>query len=203
MAQDYKIAHFDPGKEPFIDRNGNQWVNVLFEGELSNPTKWVMRPDSVGKYKVGDTVYGRIEQVEGKNYQRFYKEQKSDFGGGGQPQLQPQGQGSKPAYQPKDEHAIAKAVALKAAVDFAKDSSDDYVLQVAGNFLAWLESDKQPTSTQQSPSQPTSTPTSGYDKAKQQAQRIRERQEDEDLRNNIEQGNYDEPPFDPNDEIPY
>lgn len=101
MAQNYTIHTFDPGKEPFIDRNGNQWINVLFEGELSNPTKWVMRPDSVAKYKVGDTVFGRIDQVDGKNYQRFYKEQKPDGGYGSAPTQA--GQVAQAKYAPKDD----------------------------------------------------------------------------------------------------
>src|SRR5438876_146173 len=98
MAQEYKIHTIDPGKEPFLDRNGNQWINVLFEGHLSQPTKWVMRPESVGKYSPGDTVYGRLETPEGKNYERFYKEQKPDGYGSA-----PSGNQPKSSYPPRDD----------------------------------------------------------------------------------------------------
>jgi hypothetical protein len=144
MAQNYKIIHLDPGKEPFLDRNGNQWVNVLFEGYASEQTKWVMRPESVGKYHVGDTVYGRLEEPEGKNYKRFYKEQKPDAPQGGGSSA---ASGGKPAYQPKDEHAIAKAVALKAAVDILSKEQLEVktpgaVTGLADKFLAWLEGEQ-------------------------------------------------------------
>lgn len=150
MASDFKIVHFDPGKEPFIDRNGNQWVNVLFEGYLSEPTKWVMQPKNVGNYHSGDTVYGRLEDPEGKNYKRFYKEQKPDV-----PSGTTATSAGKPAYQPKDEHAIAKAVALKAAVNSHSDGNAQTILKTADRYLAWLEGSSELTI---KPSEPTYTP---------------------------------------------
>lgn len=68
------------------------------------------KPVSIGKQKphslaVGQTVSGTILIEAGRPEDKFKADPKP-FGGGG-------GGSSKPAYQPKDEHAIAKAVALK------------------------------------------------------------------------------------------
>lgn len=177
MAQEYKIVHLDAGKEPFIDRNGNQWINVLFEGFSSEPTKWVMRPESTAKYRVGDMVYGRLESVEGKNYQRFYKEQKPETGGATQ-----LGSPTRPAYQPNDntQESIARSVALKASVDVhEKGASDSAVLATADTYLSWLQG--RLVSTQQSP-------LSGLEKARQVAQSLKrdDRDEDADIRSMLE-----------------
>lgn len=80
MAQEYEITSIDAGKEPFIDQNGNTWITAVFLG-FGEPVKWVVK--DVSKFKVGDTVYGRIEEVPtkkdpSKTYNRFYREAKPE-----------------------------------------------------------------------------------------------------------------------------
>lgn len=120
------------------------------------------KPVSVGKKKpnslhVGDTINGTIEKTAMAE-DKWHPEALNPGGGG-------QGS-SRPAYQPKDEHAIAKAVALKAAVDclghFEQGGTKD-VLEWADTFLAWLE-EKNPPETSES---------SGYEKAKGVAARLK------------------------------
>lgn len=144
QPQEYTISQFNAGD--FKDNNGNIWCNVLFVEKSNEPMRWVVKDPST--VQVGQKVYGHIEtktSQAGKPYLRFYRDQRPDdtrgnSGGAG---------GSKPHYQPKDEHAIAKAVALKAAVDSwagRGDVNDEKYIDRANVFLAWLESDKQPES---------------------------------------------------------
>lgn len=112
------------------------------------PTTWYYklmvegheRPISVGKkkpdfvFRVGDTIDGTITADPGRDADKF-KADATAFGGGGSRPAVPRG------TTPEDKESIARAVALKAAVDFervdvagAKD-----VLQTADIFLAWLK----------------------------------------------------------------
>lgn len=194
MAQNYTIHTFDPGKEPFKDRNGNQWVNVLFEGHLSTPTKWVMRPESVDKWKPGMTVYGRLEQPEGKNYERFYKEQKPD--GYGSNQASPAFESkSKYTPNPEQQESIARSVALKAAVDASVafkvpslEVTEAGILKTAEVFLAWLQGSSESKFPnladvgQRVEAEMTGfdmKPKSGYDKFKQQGEALKRDERDE------------------------
>lgn len=134
------------------------------------------KPVSVGKKKpnslrVGDTINGTIEKTAMAE-DKWHPEALNPGGGG-------QGS-SRPAYQPKDEHAIAKAVALKAAVDFRNEmdegSTPEDCLKVADKFLAWLEGDKLPTITHQTTPATHADPQPGYDKARATADAIRQKQ---------------------------
>lgn len=151
QPQELKIIHLDPGTQPYFDQNGNQWVNVLFEGFQNEPIKWVVK--DLSQYQVGQTIYGHIEQKTsqaGKPYNRFYRDQKPDYG-----QATQAGAVAGSKYQPRDDNtqeSIARSVALKAAVDFTptagmNDLQD--VLKVANTFLAWLQNSKSvlPTAT--------------------------------------------------------
>lgn len=141
QPQELKIVHLDPGTQPYFDQNGNQWVNVLFEGFQNEPIKWVVK--NVSQYQIGQTVYGHIEQKTsqaGKPYNRFYRDQKPDYG-----QAAQAGAVAGAKYQPRDDNtqeSIARSVALKAAVDYRngtdRNSASD-VLRDAETFLAWLQ----------------------------------------------------------------
>jgi len=99
------------------------------------------KPVEIGKkapdiLKVGMTVSGDIKPDRGEADKfKAAPMAQASFSGGSS--------ASKPAYQPKDEHAIAKAVALKAAVDLLGTSVNvEEVIKVSNEFLAWLEADK-------------------------------------------------------------
>lgn len=106
MAQDYKLLKFDPGLEnPFKDQNGNLWTTAVFEG-IQEEVKWVVKDPS--KIQEGNSYYGEVKKATskaGKDYLRFYREQKPDFqssqqgtfaGGAGS---NPYTGSSKPAYK--------------------------------------------------------------------------------------------------------
>lgn len=156
QPKEYTIKTYKPGD--FKDMNGNAWTEVLFEEYASEPIKWVVKDPTA--YSIGQKVYGHLETKEskaGKPYLRFYRDQKPDFHGGGAASVG--SVAAKKEWQPKDEHAIAKAVALKAAVDIvapgnAGDISKDIVLGIADTFLAWLEADKPKLDATPDPMQP-------------------------------------------------
>jgi hypothetical protein len=136
MSQNYKIKHLDAGKEPFMDRNGNTWINVLFEEASSEPIKWVVK--DMSKFTIGQTVYGRIETPEGKSYKRFYREPQPDTPANNQSSAGNALTSTTSSYDSTQE-SIARSVALKAAVDLMPGASPPAVLGVAGDFLHWLQ----------------------------------------------------------------
>lgn len=146
MAQQVTVKDFKIGD--FKDKNGNTWCEVEFEEFPGKQIRWVVKDPT--KVRMGDKVYGHTEQKTsqaGKSYLRFVRDQNPDKpvgqsgGGGGH-------------YQPKDEHAIAKAVALKAAVDFhahGTKKDTNAVLADADLFLTWLETDDKKLDTSPDP----------------------------------------------------
>lgn len=78
MTQEYTVTDVRIGD--YKDNHNNTWCDVVFE-ELGEPVKWVMKDPS--KVKVGDKVYGSVEEKEskaGNKYLRFKKEQKPEPG---------------------------------------------------------------------------------------------------------------------------
>lgn len=136
MAQDHKILKVsqEAPREWAGPAGTIYYIKVMLDGHSKPVEVGKKKPDAL---KAGDTVYGDIESTSYPN-DKFKAAQKpnASFSGGG---------ASKPAYQPKDEHAIAKAVALKAAVDFhahGTKKDTNAVLADADLFLTWLESEK-------------------------------------------------------------
>lgn len=110
MAQEYKLTSFDPGKDPFMDQNGNTWCTATFEGH-GEPVKWVVK--DLSKITVGDNYYGEMKEVEskaGKMYWRFYRQSRPDAAPG------QQSFSSKKEWQPRDDSAIKAQFSIKAAV---------------------------------------------------------------------------------------
>jgi hypothetical protein len=138
MAQTVTVKDFKIGD--FKDQNGNTWCEVEFEEFPGKQIKWVVKDPT--KVRMGDKVYGHTEQKTSKAnkpYLRFVRDQNPDKPVGGS------SGGTRGNYQPKDEHAIAKAVALKASVDFhasAAKKDTNTVLADADMFLTWLETEK-------------------------------------------------------------
>jgi hypothetical protein len=131
---EYKVAKVSE-QEPrrWDGPNGTVfYIKTMLEGHA--------RPVSIGKksadaLKIGDTVYGTITPDPGHPEDKFKAEAKPFSGGG------------KSNYTPPDTHAIAKSVALKAAVEYfvgpknATAYESASVLEIADKFLAWLEAD--------------------------------------------------------------
>jgi hypothetical protein len=112
------------------------------------------RPVSIGKkspdaIKVGDTVSGTITSDPSHEEDKF----KAD-----PPAFTPGGGGGKSNYTPPNEHAIAKSVALKAAVEVAAaiqqaetaiTIDEAGIIKTADKFLAWLEADDKETKSEE------------------------------------------------------
>lgn len=135
MSRHYTIRDFKVGD--FKDQNNNTWCNVVFEEEPSEQYRWVVKDPT--RVTLGTKVYGRLEEKtsqQGKPYMRFYKEQEPDG------QSAPSTGGQASAGNSTDE-SIARAVALKAAVELHADPDNVpkpvEVLKDANIFLAWLK----------------------------------------------------------------
>lgn len=128
---EYKITRIsqDPPREWANPKGGTVYYRkVMLEG-------WE-KPVSVGKKSadalhLGDVLQGTITPDPEHGEDKF-KADPIAYGGGA----------GKPAYQPKDEEAIARAVALKAAVETVANADvkvTDDVLKLADTYLAWLQ----------------------------------------------------------------
>lgn len=108
MAQDYELTQFQ-GSD-FKDQNGNTWCTAVFRG-VGEPVKWVVK--DITKIQVGQSYYGEIKTQQGKSgkdYLRFYREQRPDQNHGGN------SSGGKREYQPRDDSAIRAQWAIGQAV---------------------------------------------------------------------------------------
>lgn len=130
MPQEYIVRAFKAGD--FKDNYGNTWCEVAFDG-ISEPVRWVVQDPS--KVELGQVVYGHIEDATskaGKPYNRFKTDKREE-------------QASTPparAVALNTEDSIARAVALKAAVEIVAASAPKdvgAVLEVADKFLIWLQ----------------------------------------------------------------
>lgn len=168
QPQEYKILQFKKGD--FQDAHLNYWCDMALEG-VSEPVRIAVKDPMT--YSDGMTLYGHITDETskaGKPYRRFRKDQRDEgqqsFSGASP---------SKSNYKTDDhtQESIARSVALKAAVDYLNGQPEikKNVLGIAEEFLAWLQGGNQPTETK--------TEQTGYDKAKAQADAIKERQTDD------------------------
>jgi hypothetical protein len=134
---DYKITQVsnNPPTE-WYDKAHNStiyYIRVMLEGHPKPVEIGKKKPDAL---KVGMTISGDIKPDSGPA---------DKFKGAPMQQSSGGASGGSSNYQPKDEHAIAKAVALKAAVDLHASTAKkdtNLVLADADMFLEWLESDK-------------------------------------------------------------
>lgn len=116
MAQAYIIK--EHRVSDFKDPNGNTAVNLALEGYGEPVTIFVKKPEYM---KDGDELYGNIKQVKsqsGKEYNRFFKEKREDFAGGGHAS-------PKREYQPRDDKAIQAQWAINQGREAALLESDD------------------------------------------------------------------------------
>lgn len=124
------IKNFDP------DPYGNIWYNAKLQGE-AEAVMWLAKNEP----KPGK-VYGHLEETKSGKRLRFRtdKEPESTSGGGYK-------------KSPEQEEAIARAVALKAAVDFYgsdNDKSPQVAIKIADEFLAWLKGNEEKPNTEAS-----------------------------------------------------
>lgn len=124
-----KVSQQEPRKWHNDKFNSDTWyIKVKLQGVERAVEIGKRSPDAL---KAGDTVHGTIQSKPDFEADGF-KADAVPFGGGA----------GKPAYQPKDEEAIARAVALKAAVDFYGPNpsvNESVILAAAEKFLAWLK----------------------------------------------------------------
>lgn len=139
MAEYFTVRDFKVGD--FKDDNGNVWCNVVFEEQSSTQHRWVVKdPTTV---HLGQKVYGHIEEKmskANKPYTRFYRDKEPE-----EPTYTKDGDQSAQG-KPSTDESIARAVALKAAVEWGayglagnKIPTGVDVLKEANIFLAWLK----------------------------------------------------------------
>lgn len=193
--QEYTIASWSPWidkvtGQPITDPHNNVKGSVLFEEDRAEPIDATFKPP----VEIGQKKYGVVD---------LYQTKAGSIRKGFQRRDKPQavypaqaGQITQGKYPRSDEHtqeSIARSVALKAAVDHypTVTTSKISVIDIADQFLAWLQGVEQPT---------TTAPATGYDKARAVAQNLRrdEREEDAELRSMM-----NNQPDDTNDDIPY
>lgn len=81
MAQNYKVKEVQEQDTPFVDKHGNTWLTVAFEG-VSEPVRWVVKDPS--KVTEGMSVEGDIVEATskaGKTYLRFKRVQQQPGNG--------------------------------------------------------------------------------------------------------------------------
>jgi hypothetical protein len=115
MAQEYVLKSFKASD--FKDFQGNVWCDAAWEG-ISEPTKWVMKPETTERIEVGKSYYGEIKDETYKNgnpYRRFHKRK--------DPEEQPKQASIVPKkeqkeWQPRDDNAIRAQWAIGQAVHY-------------------------------------------------------------------------------------
>lgn len=142
---DYKITRIsqDPPREWNNPKGGTVYYRkVMLEG-------WD-KPVSVGKKSadalhVGDVLQGTITPDPEHGEDKFKADAAAFTGGGGGSSHSPAPRGT----TPEDKESIARAVALKAAVDYypsdANKVTPSDVIEVAERFLAWLKGNLEAT----------------------------------------------------------
>jgi hypothetical protein len=157
--------------------------------------------------QVGEMLYGTVELMTSKKGTSYYKFKAEKEPDDAQPVKSP-AQSSYVPQESKDE-SIARAVALKAAVErhaYGGEVFDNQILDTADTFLAWLQnsgsagSREVSTSTPPQQTQATQNPVSavgqtGYDKARQQANTLRKdppADQDPELQSLMDAGDYGE-----------
>lgn len=136
MAQEYTVTQFQPSD--FRDDHGNTWCDMVLQG-IGEPVKIVVKdPNSI---TTGAVLYGTVKEMTskaGKQYNRFYREQRPE---------QAQG-GSK--YEPRADHheeikaqwAIGQAVQMTigfAQVNKEVNYSERYIEEEAKKLYAMVE----------------------------------------------------------------
>jgi hypothetical protein len=159
MAQDYKVLQFKKGD--FRDNNNNYWCDMALHG-VGEPVRIVVKDPT--QYHDGMELYGRVEEKTsqaGKQYLRFYREQKDDnqasFTASTSTPPAPSGQPVKKEWQPRDDNAIRAQWAIGQAVSkvelpFTDASYYQSVESVAKKLYAMVETVKDfSTGTQPTP----------------------------------------------------
>lgn len=138
MAQSYKIAAVSPKQDHWSGQYGDMVTYYIrLEGEGDEAVAINKKPDSPAPQD-GDELYGDITST---SHGLKFKTQKKPFAQEG-------------GYQksPEVEESIARAVSLKAAVEYvaSTSSSGDDVIPLAETYLEWLRGGKPATEPQNS-----------------------------------------------------
>lgn len=174
-AREYTIKNWSPWEDrdndgaPVRDQHGNYRGSVLFDEDSSEPIDATFKTQPA----VGDKKYGVVDLYQtraGKTRKGFKSAPRPQPGYGNAP-VQAGQVAAKREWQPdspEKQDSIARSVALKAAVDtpWGSPPSETEVLQLADRYLGWLQG---------IPLQ--LNPASGYEKARQTAEQLRERTE--------------------------
>jgi len=156
QPQEFTIASWSAWNDkqtgqPVRDNHGNVKGSVTFNEFKSEPVDATFKQPP----NIGDKKYGQIESYKSRSgslrlkYKAVSRPQQNDYQGTQNSQQGDMRITSSPAKDGKNDHAIAKSVALKAAVDYyaptdVKDRNPNDVLTVADKFVAWLEDNPAP-----------------------------------------------------------
>lgn len=117
------------------DDYGNTWYSVKFQGDAGTHL-WLAKemPEE------GKAYFGHFEKTKSGKSLRFKRDKEEDA-----PSVPDNAR--KYSKSPEDKEDIARAVALKAAVDLHASTSDEHksgdaIIQTAEGFLAWLKGEK-------------------------------------------------------------
>lgn len=128
---EYKITEISP-EEPKLWKGPNgdlYYIDVMVEGRDKPVSVGKKSPDAL---KVGDVIEGEIEETDRQTDK--FKHAKKAFVPGGS------------SKTPQDKEDIARAVALKAAVEHYRAimPTEEDLFDIADSFLTWLKGSQKP-----------------------------------------------------------